>query len=75
MCESAEKCRKKYVDHLKDISKLTFIIHGTVHSSNGCKVLGDFVTKYEKLKPNKDHRQEPATKKKVERQQKKNAIF
>ena len=32
MSESSVKHRKFYVDHPRDISKLTFLIHGPVHS-------------------------------------------
>ena len=54
MGESAGKPRKRYVDILKIESK-TCCIHGLGHSYDKCKVLGDFGTKYDKSKPNKDH--------------------
>ena len=36
-------------------------MHGPGYSSDKCKVLGDFDTKYAKVSPSKYHRQEPAT--------------
>ena len=48
MSESTVKCRKRYVDHPRDISKGTSLIHGPGHSSDECKVLGDFDYKYSK---------------------------
>ena len=69
MIERTGKSRKRYVDHPNDISKLTFIIHGPGHSSDGCKVLGGFGTKYYKVRTTKDRMQEPETKKRFGRQQ------
>ena len=43
--DSAGKSRKRYVDSLTNKSK-TYLIHDPRHSSEGCKVLGDFGTKY-----------------------------
>ena len=74
MSESAVKRRKRYVDHLRDRSILTCRIHVHGHSSDECKVLGDFGSKYSKISPTKDCRQEPATKKKSGRQQDNNSI-
>ena len=37
--------------------------------------MGDFGTKYDKYRSTKDHRQDPATKNVLERQQENNAIF
>ena len=53
--KSAGKIRKRYVDHPKDRSKLTFLIHGPGHSSDECKVLGYFGSKYYKIRPDKEH--------------------
>ena len=53
MSESAVKRRKRYADQLKDISKLTCLIHGPGNSSYKCKFLGDFGTKYAKDRPTK----------------------
>ena len=69
---SAEKW---YVDHQKDGSKLTCIVHGPVNSPYECKVLGEFDYKYSRIGPTKDHRKEFATKKKFIIQQNNNAIF
>ena len=57
--KSSGKWRKGYVDHPKDRSKLTCIIHGPVNSSDKCKVLGEFGSRCAKLRPIKDHSQEP----------------
>ena len=58
MSERSDKFRKRYVDHPKDISKLTCLIHGPGHSSYECKVLGNFGSKYSKRRPTKYHVQE-----------------
>ena len=49
--ESSGKRRKRHVDHLRDRSKHTFLIHGPGHSSDECKVLVDFGSKYCKNRP------------------------
>ena len=51
--ESYGKCRKGYVDHMKDISKLNCLIHEPVHSSDECKVLGYFGSEYSRRRPTK----------------------
>ena len=48
MSDSVYKHRKMYVDHPNDISKLTCLIHGLGHSSDECRLLGDFNYKYSK---------------------------
>ena len=53
------KRRKSYIDHPKDIFILTCLIHRPQHSSDKCKVLGDFSSKYSKTRPTKDRRHEP----------------
>ena len=75
MSNKADKSRKRYLDHTEDILKLTCHIHGPGHSSYECKVLVESGTEYAKGRPTKDHRQEPATKKKIGIQQEKNAII
>ena len=75
MSESADKGRKVCVDHLKDISTPTCLIHGPGHSSDQCKVLGDFGSKYAKSRPTKDRRKNPANRNIFNRQQENNAIF
>ena len=50
---SACKRRKQYVDRSKSESK-TCMIHGDEHSSDECKVLGEFGTKYAASYPTKD---------------------
>ena len=66
MSDSAGKCRKSYVDHPKDRSKLNFLIHGPGHTSDECYVLGDFGNKYAKCMPTKYRSQEPAINKSLE---------
>ena len=39
--------RKRYLDHSKDRPKQTYLIRGPGHSSDECKVLGDFGSKYD----------------------------
>ena len=46
MSESTGKRRKSYVDHSRVRSKLICIIHGPGNSSEECKVLGNFGSKY-----------------------------
>ena len=75
MSESTIKHRKRYLDHTKDKSKLTCHIHGPINSSDECKVLGDFGTKYDTYRSTKDHRQDPATKKSFGRQQENNTMI
>ena len=58
MSESAEKHRKVYVDHPTGELKVC-IIHGLGHSSDECKVLGDFGSKYVKGNTIKDRRNHP----------------
>ena len=48
------KRRKRYVDYPKGKSKPTGLIHGPGNSSDECKVLGDFFSKYDKSMPTKD---------------------
>ena len=54
--ERACKCRKGYVDHPKDILKLTCLIHVPGHSSDECKILGYFVITSDKGRPTKYRR-------------------
>ena len=66
--ESAGKHRKSYVD--RPTGKLkTCLIHGPGHSSEECKVLGDFGTKYAKSRPTEDHGNSPVPRKKINRHQ------
>ena len=53
MSESASKRRKIYVDHPKDISKPKCLMHGPGHSSDKCRVFGDFCSKYDIIRPTK----------------------
>ena len=63
MSESSGKCRNRYVDNLEDIPKLTCIINAPGNLLDECKILGKFGTKYAKIRPTKDFRQEPKTNK------------
>ena len=74
MSESTGNQVKMYVDHPKDRSKLTCIIHIPGHSSDECKVLGDFGFKYSKINPTKDQGHDPPKNNKFNRNQDNNAM-
>ena len=74
MSESAEKRRKRYLDHQKGKSKPTCLIHGPVNSSDKQKVLGDFGSKYAKVRHTNNRGQNPANRNKYTRQQYNNDI-
>ena len=61
--ESTGKRRKRHVDIPTGKSK-TCLIHGPGHSSEECKVLGDFGTKYVNIRPIKDRGSNPVPRKK-----------
>ena len=54
--ESASKHRKIYVDYPKGKFKPTCLINGPGNSSDECKVLGYYGSKYVKSRANKDRR-------------------
>ena len=72
--ERAVNTRNRYVDHLKDISKPTWPIHGPGHSSDECKVLGDFGSNYSKSRHTKDRGHDTATNNEFNIQQENNSI-
>ena len=74
MSERYGKIVKWYVDHPKDRYKLTFLVHDPGHSSDKCKVMGDFGYNYSKKIPTKDYGNDPADKNKFSRQQENNVI-
>ena len=74
MGERDGKRKKRYVDRPTGQSK-TCLIHGPVHSSDKCKILGDFGAKYTKGKPTKGHGNHPIPRGKFYIQQKNNAII
>ena len=74
MGDSAGNDRKSYVDHLKDGSRQYCLIHEPGHSSDECKVLGEFGSKYSKIRPTKYHRHDPAIKNKFKRHQENTGI-
>ena len=74
MSNSANMRRKGYVYNLKYRSKLICLIRGPGNSLDECKVLGDFGTKYAKIRPTKYHRHKPAPKIIFGRYQQNNAI-
>ena len=74
MSERDGKRRNIYVYHPKDRSKPTCLIHGPIHSSDECKVLGDFGSRYDKNIHTKDCGHNLAHRKKFNRQEEKNAI-
>ena len=59
MSERSSKRRKRHVDHPKDRSKPTCLFHIPVHSSDECKVLVEFGSKYDKIGNTKDRGNEP----------------
>ena len=73
MVESAGKRRKIYVDYPKGKSK-TCLVHGTGHSSDECKVLGYFFSKYVKSRSTKDRGHDPISRNNFHRQQENNDI-
>ena len=61
MIESNGKRRKKYVDHPKDRSKLTCLIHDPGHSLDECRFSGYFGYKYSKIRSTKGRGHESET--------------
>ena len=74
MSESAVQHRKIYVDYPRGNSKPTCFIHVLGHSSDECKVLLDFGSKYDKSRPTKDRGQGHANRNKFNIYQGNNAI-
>ena len=74
MSKSYGKRIKRYVDHPKGISKLSFLIHVLENSSEECEILGDYGSKYYKIRPTKYYGHETAAKNKFIRQKDYNAI-
>ena len=72
--ESYGKQRKRYVYNPKDRSKPTCLVHVPGHSSEECKVLGDFGSNYAKGGPTKYRGQDTANKNKFNSQQENNFI-
>ena len=64
MSESYDKHRNIYVDYLKGKYKPTCLIHGPGNSSDKYKVLGDFGSKYAKIRhtDNRGHNHESINK-------------
>ena len=74
MSDSDGKFRKRYIYHPKYIPKPTCLIHGTGHSSYEYKVLGDFGSKYSKIRATKNRGQKPAKMNKCDKKQEENSI-
>ena len=74
MSESSDKRRKIYVDYPKGKSKPTCIIHGSRHLSDKYKVLGDFGSKYAKIRHTNNRGHNPSNRNKYTRQQYNNTI-
>ena len=51
------------------------MIHGAGHSSDECKVLSEFGTKYAASQPTKDHGRNPNHRKRVQEKQENHAII
>ena len=60
--DSVRKRRERYVDHTKYTSKPTCLINGPGHSSDECRFFREFSSNYSKIRPIKDHNQDPETK-------------
>ena len=71
--ESAGKRIKRHVDIPTGKSK-TCLIHIPGYSSEECKVLGDFGTKYANSRPTKDRSNSPVPRMGITRQQENNTI-
>ena len=71
MSDSAGNCSERYVYYLNGKSKTTYLIYGPVHSSDECKVLGDFGYKYVKIRSNKERGHNPLPKNKFKKHQEK----
>ena len=63
MSKTDGKRNQRYVDHPRYQSKLTCLIHGHGHSSDECNVLNGFGSKYTKIRPTKEVRQDIVFKK------------
>ena len=74
MSEISGKNKKSYLDNPKDRTKHNCLIHGTGHSSDECKVLGDFGSKNSKIRITKDHGHYPTTRKEFNIQKENNDI-
>ena len=74
MSESSDKCRKRYVDHLKDGSKYTCLIHVPGHSSDKLLVLREFGSKYSKSRHTKERGHDHATGKRFNQHSENNDI-
>ena len=74
MSESSVSKRKRYVDHPRDRSKIKCPIHGPGYYSEKYKVLGDFYSKYSKIRSTKDSNHEATRKNKFGRHKEKKYI-
>ena len=68
MSKHVGKRKQRYVDCMRNLSKLTCIIRGPIHSSGECKVLSDFGSKSTKIRSTMEFRQEPEFKKNRKRE-------
>ena len=69
MIESTGKRKKRHLDHPKYRFKLTCLFHGPGNLSDECKVLGDFGSKYSKIRPTKDSGHKTTFKKNVRKKE------
>ena len=74
MVKRSGKRKQRYVYHPRDLSKLTCLIHGPLHSSDEFKVFNYFVTTYTKDRPFEGLRQDTTFKKKIGKKQDVNNI-
>ena len=73
MSESAGKIIQRYVENSNGDSRTCFT-NGPIHSSDECKVLGDFGYKYVKIIPTKDHGHDLVPRNKFNKHQENNTI-
>ena len=71
---SAGKRRKRYV-YLPNNESKTSIIHGLGHSSDECKILGEFENKYTAAQTTKDRGRKPVRRKIFQKKQENHAII
>ena len=72
--EIPDNCIEVYVYHPNDRSKHTFLIHGPSRSSDSWNFLGDFGSKYSKIRPTKDRGHVPVGRNEFNIQQENNVI-
>ena len=73
MDKRAGNHKQSFVGHMRERSKLTCMNRGNVYSSEHCKLLNEFSTRYAANRPFKEHRQE-STADEVQKKKEVNAV-